>query len=331
MTNKASISLFLLGGTISMAPSSAKGGVVPTVTAEDLCRAIPGIEKIADIVPQTSKMVASANLTLQDALNLKDVIEELAIKDNSIVGDLANGVVIVQGTDTLEEMAFILDLILGVDVPVVVTGAMRSANMVSADGPANILASVIAASTKSLAKAGVMVVMNDDIHSARYVQKCHTRDVGAFKSVNGGLIGQVCEGAVRIASIPDQKPRLNISKNTVIPKVGLLKATLGDDGDLLKSIMAQGYDGLVIEAFGAGHLPESWLEPLDALLCKMPIMLCSRTLAGPVFENTYGYDGAEIDLIARGLIPGGILDGPKARLFMQASIMAGKKIKRPEY
>lgn len=332
MTDKPSISLFLLGGTISMAPSSAVGGgVVPTVSADDLCRAVPGIEKIANVKSQTSKMIASANLTLQDALNLKEIIEELADKDNSKEHGLSNGIVIVQGTDTMEEMAFILDLVLDVNVPVVVTGAMRSANMVSADGPANILASVIAASEKSLAKAGVMVAMNDEIHAARYVQKCHTRDVGAFKSLNGGLIGQVCEGAVRIGSIPDKKRTLNIDKETSIPKVGLLKATLGDDGDLLKSVLERGYDGLVIEAFGAGHLPESWLASLETLLNEIPIMLCSRTLEGPVFENTYGYKGAEIDLIARGLIPSGILDGPKARLYMQASIMAGKKINKPDY
>lgn len=329
MTIKPIVSVFLLGGTISMAPAEScqedNKGVVPTVGAEDLCNAVPGLESVARVIPQTLKMVASANLNFADIFDLKNKIEELSRKDNS------DGIIIVQGTDTLEEVAFMLDLILDVDVPVVVTGAMRSANMVSADGPANILSAAISASCAKLSHAGVVVVFNEEIHAARYVQKCHTRDVGAFKSINGGKLGQICEGTVLIGSNITKKPIMQINEAESIPKVGLVKATLADDGGMLEYALKANYDGLVIEAFGAGHLPETWLPILDQLVEKMPVMLCSRTVEGPVFEKSYGYVGAEIDLISRGLIPAGILDGVKARLFMKACIIAGIPVTKPPY
>lgn len=326
MAQKSKITLFLLGGTIAMSPSEfSSGGVVPKMSAEDLCKVIPDIESYADITARTLKKVASANLSILDAIRLKAEIEQHVKKEE------CDGVIVVQGTDTLEEMAFFLDLILDVPVPVIVTGAMRSANMVSADGSANILSSVIAATHKPLAKSGVVVLMNDDIHAARYVQKCHTRNVAAFKSVNGGVLGEVCEGKVSLNYYPERMNKITIKDNVPVPKVGLLKATFGDQGEILKLISDADFDGLVVEAFGAGHLPESWLDIIDVLVKEMPVILCSRTLEGRVFENTYGYKGAEIDLIARGLIPAGILDGLKARLYMQAVIMSGRPVTKPGY
>ena len=300
-------------------------GVVPSISADDLCAAVPGLEQCAEIRTHTLKMVASANLTIRDAIHLKGEIEKLAGQKES------DGVVIVQGTDTIEEMAFLLDLILDINIPVVLTGAMRSANMVSADGAGNLLSSVIAASFRPLAAVGVVVLMNDDIHAARYVQKCHTRDVAAFKSLNGGKVGQVCEGVVRQNYTPTQTPKFKFPTTGTLPKVGLIKATFGDEGEGLKLVSQNDFQGLVIEAFGAGHLPESWLDLLDELVKKMPVMLCSRTAEGPVFQFTYGYEGAEMDLIARGLIPSGILDGAKARLYMQVCLMSGLEVSIPKY
>ncbi|HPF45658.1 MAG: asparaginase [Alphaproteobacteria bacterium] len=330
MDKMLSISVVLLGGTISMAPSkNEKGnsgeGVVPSITADELCNAVPGIEKIASVKPKCIKLIASANLDIMDVILLKKIIEELAEKD------ISDGVVIIQGTDTMEEMAFALDLMLDVKIPVIFTGAMRSANMVSADGPSNILGAVIAATYKPLANSGVVVLMNDEIHAARFVQKCHTRDVGAFKSLNGGKVGQICEGKVLLSAPVKKKQSFQIVNAHPVPKVGLIKATLGDPGDLLEYYISENYQGLVIEAFGAGHLPEKWLPLLDRVIAKMPVILCSRTAEGPVFENSYGYPGAEIDLIARGLVPAGILDGPKARLYLMISIMAGQEICKPDY
>lgn len=328
MLKKPTISMLLLGGTIAMAPPKDQklAGVVPSVSAQDLSGAIAGLEDVALVYPETVKMVPSANLTIEDVLSLKAKLEESSFKQGNI-----DGVVIVQGTDTLEEMAFMLDLILDVSFPVIITGAMRSANMASADGPGNILSAVIAASDRRLSTTGVLVLMNDDIHAARFVQKCHTRDLGAFKSLNGGKVGQVCEGEVRLAAQVEKGMIFKVDGEVPFPKVALIKATMGDTGDFLDYVFEHNYQGLVVEAFGAGHLPESWLDRLEALTKKMPVMLCSRTLEGPVFQSTYGYQGAEIDLINRGLIAAGILDGAKARLYMQACLMSGEKVRTPDY
>lgn len=317
LNTKNQITLFLLGGTISM-QKGEQDGVVPTVTADELCAAVPGLEQFADITARTDRMVASGNLGFADAFFLKNEIENLAGK--------ADGVVIIQGTDTLEEMAFVLDHILDVDIPVVLTGAMRSPDTPSADGPGNIRSSVQCAATEELARAGAVVVMNNDIHAARHVRKCHTGDVAAFRSVNGSPLGRVVEGVTEIVSIPKRNTVFKIPANSPVPKVALIKAAFDEGDDLLKLIADSDYQGLVIEAFGAGHVPESWLDQLDELVGKMPVVLASRTGEGRVFEKTYGYKGAEIDLISRGLIPAGYYDGVKARLYLQLMMMAGTEI-----
>lgn len=315
--NLPKITLFLLGGTISM-QKGAEDGVVPTVTAEELCNAVPGLAQVAAITARTDRMVASSNLGFADAFFLKNEIENLA--------GATDGIVIVQGTDTLEEMAFVLDNILEVGIPVVMTAAMRSPDMASADGPGNMLAAVQCAATKKMAQAGVVVVMNDDIHPARYVRKCHTNDIAAFRSDYGARLGRVVEGVVELGPLPQKRTPVQISEDTPVPKVALIKATFNEGDDLLKLIGDSDYQGLVIEAFGAGHVSESWLDQLDKLVAKMPVVLASRTDEGRILKKTYGFKGSEIDLIARGLVPAGYYDGLKARLYLQLLMMAGEKI-----
>lgn len=312
------VRLFLLGGTITMNRASASAaGVVPTVDAQALCRAVPGLDQVADLEARTDQMIASGNLTFQHAFSLATEIRQA---DKS--GE-ADGFVIVQGTDTLEEMAFLLDCLLDITRPVVVTGAMRSPAQSSADGPANILAAVTCAATRGIGLAGVVVVLNDDIHSARFVTKSHTANVGAFQSPNTGPIGRVVEGTAHLFSIPLTGPKLTIPKLVNMPKIAMIKATYGDDGYLPGLLENSDCQGLVIEAFGAGHLPETYLDSIDRMARKIPVILSSRVAAGHIFRQTYGYQGAEIDLIRRGLIPSGILDGLKARILLTLLVMSG--------
>jgi len=108
----------------------------------------------------------------------------------------------------------------------------------------------------------------------------------------------------------------------VIPPVGLVKVTLGDDGRLLSAIEPLGYNGLIVEATGGGHVPRALAEPLSVLAAKMPVVLASRTGAGEVLRGTYGFPGSETDLLSRGLIHGGILEGPKARVLLTLLLIA---------
>ena len=310
------VRLFLLGGTITM-KGGADTGVVPTVDADALCRAVPGLDHVADIEARTDQMIASGNLSYQNAFDLATEIQQ-ADKNGDV-----DGFVVVQGTDTLEEMAFLLDCLLDIKRPVVVTGAMRNPAQLSADGPANILAAVTCAVTKSVGLAGVVVVLNDDIHAARFVTKRHTGNVAAFRSPNNGPIGRVVEGQAHLFSVPVSGPKLVIPNSLEIPKIALIKASYGDDGYLLNLLENSDCQGVVIEAFGAGHLPESYLDILDRLARKIPVILSSRVGAGHIFQHTYGYKGAEIDLIKRGLIPSGILDGLKAKILLTLLLMSG--------
>ncbi len=320
------VKLFLLGGTITMNRVPAEGtregtrgdtGVVPIVDAESLCMAVNGLDRMADVDPRTDIMIASGNLTYRHAFALvEDIIK--ADKEGA-----AEGFVIVQGTDTLEEMAFLLDCLLDIKRPVVVTGAMRSAAHLSPDGPANILAAVTCAATSSLGLAGVTVVLNDDIHSARYVTKGHTGNLAAFHSPNCGPIGRVVEGEVQIFTVPLSGPKVALPVKADLPKIALITASYGDDGYLLDILEDSDVQAVVIEAFGAGHLPESYLACLDRMAQKMPIVLSSRVGAGHIFRHSYGYKGGEIDLIKRGLIPSGFLGGLKAKILLTLMLMAG--------
>ncbi|VAX07292.1 L-asparaginase [hydrothermal vent metagenome] len=318
------VRLFLLGGTITMKKLPGKNtsltsfsGVVPTVNADDLCRAVPGLDQVARLVARTDHMIASGNLNFQHAFDLAAEIRRAAR-----TGD-TDGFVIVQGTDTLEEMAFILDCLLDIPQPVVVTGAMRSPAELSADGPANIMAAVTCAADKTIGKAGVVVVMNDEIHGAAFVTKAHTASVGAFQSPNIGPIGHLAEGQPYLLSVPVQGPKFALPAGADMPKVALIKAAFGDDAFLLNMLETSECQGLVIEAFGAGHLPESYLATLDNMTGKIPVILCSRTGAGHIYQHTYGYKGAEMDLIKRGLIPSGIYNGLQSRLLLTLLLMSG--------
>jgi len=318
----------LLGGTITMKKATKKNtpltssgsplsGVVPTVNADDLCREVPGIERVARLVTRTDHMIASGNLNFQHAFDLAAEIQEAAQTGAT------DGFVIVQGTDTLEEMAFLLDCLLDIRQPVVVTGAMRSPAELSADGPANIMAAVTCAARKTIGAAGVVVVMNDEIHSARFVTKAHTGSVGAFQSPNIGPIGRLVEGYPHLFSVPVQGPKIAVPSEANMLKVALIKVAFGDDGFLLNILENSACQGLVIEAFGAGHIPESYLEALDKMAGKIPVILSSRTGAGQIYQKTYGFKGAEMDLIKRGLIPSGIYNGLQSRLLLILLLMSG--------
>lgn len=313
------VRLFLLGGTITMDKASgAAPGVVPSVDAAALCRAVPGLDQVANLQARTDHMVASGNLTYQHAFALAAEIMQADQK-----GD-ADGFVIVQGTDTLEEMAFLLDCLLGIKRPVVITGAMRSPAQLSADGPANIMAAVICATTRALGAAGVSVVMNDDIHAARFVTKAHTGNVAAFQCRTAGPIGRVTEGKAHIFTLPVPTAKTPVPERASLPEIALITASFGDAGFMLDLLEKSSCAGLVIEALGAGHLPEKYLDILDRLTQKMPVILSSRVGNGHIFQNSYGYQGAEIDLIKRGLIPSGILDGPKSKILLTLLVMADR-------
>jgi L-asparaginase len=295
------IQVFALGGTIAMMPGDT-AGVVPSLDAKALVSAVPELADVAEISSETLGTVPSANLGYEAMA---------ALCKHAEAGE-ADGFVVTQGTDTLEETAFLASLLYQGEKPLIFTGAMRTPNQLSADGPSNLYNAVL---TACGLEGGVYVVMNGDIHDPWHVRKGHTSDLSSFTSGEVGAVGYLVEGAVHLRTHEQQAPLEPLGEAKPKP-VALLTASLGDDTRLLDQVLAAGYKGLVIEAFGAGHLSEAWADAAEKIAREIPVILCSRCQNGTVFENTYGYTGAEIDLAARGLVPSGQIKSRKARLLL---------------
>jgi len=308
MLMKPRVLLIALGGTITMTRSSA-GGIAPTLTAVDLVHAVAGIEKIAEIDTVSPLTIPGASLSIDDVLRVATLADQRLASD-------VDGVVVIQGTDTIEETAFLLDLVIQSDRPVVVTGAMRGPQAPGADGPANVLAATIVAAHPSSGGLGTLVVLNDEIHLARFVQKSHTALPSAFTSPFGGTLGIVAEGRPLIPFRPVGRPAPLATVTLSDVPVALVKICLGDDGRVLRQLPQLGYLGAVIEGMGAGHVPYALAPIIGELAAQMPVVLASRVPTGPTFTSTYSFAGSEIDLLQRGAIPAGLLSGLKARLLL---------------
>ena len=294
-------------------------GVTPTLDGAALIAAVPGLAEVAELTAVPFRHLPSAHLDIEDVVALAGEVAR------AIDGG-AGGVVITQGTDTLEEVAFALDLMLDREAPVVLTGAMRNPTLPGADGPANLLAAVRVAASPEAKGIGTVVVFNDEVHAARYMQKTHTTSTAAFRSPLTGPLGWVIEERVRIAARPAYRPRIAWEPGSVVPPivpVALLTVSLGDDGRLIDLLQEAGYGGLVIEAFGAGHVPVPVARRLKALAAAMPVVLASRTRAGEMLRHTYDFSGSEADLLSSGLIGAGPLDGPKARILLSLLLTMG--------
>jgi L-asparaginase len=304
-----SVTVFTLGGTIS----AGGGGAGARLTGEQV---LAGATIPAGLTLELCdfRRLPSSCLTIDDLAELAGRIDQATAA--------GAGVVVVQGTDTFEETAFLLDLTCRLEMPVVVTGAMRRPDAPGADGPANLAAAIAVAADADSQGLGVLVVLADEIHAARYVRKTHSLSVTAFASPAAGPLGLVAEGEprilLRLARAPAARP-LQLRRPV---RVGLVTLTLGDRGEFLECVDER-FDGLVVAAFGAGHVP-SWLTgPLTDLAARMPVVISSRTGSGPLLTRTYRGPGSEQDLRDRGMISAGLLDGAKARLLLHALLADG--------
>jgi L-asparaginase len=309
------VTVFSTGGTIASIPGGGQAAA-PTLTAKDLVAAVPQLADVAAVTAVPFRQVASPDLDLADIIALAHAIEQAASSG-------ASGAVVTQGTDTLEETSFALDLLRNGEMPVVLTGAMRNPALPGADGPANLLGAVQLAASPVARGLGALVVFNDEVHLPLFVRKTHATSPATFRSPLTGPIGWIVEGRPRIALRPVVRHHIRLAAEPPeIPPVGLLKATLGDDGRLVPAFAASGYRGLVVEAMGGGHVPRAMVENLAALAGQMPVVLTSRTGAGEGLRNTYGFPGSETDLLRRALIHAGALEGPKARLLLTLLLVA---------
>jgi L-asparaginase len=314
MAGGGHVAYFALGGTISMTGDHGTE-VIARLGGEELLADVG--ELPVEVRTRTPYAVPSASLTFTDVL---DVVEQAG----KAVADGAIGIVLTQGTDTLEETAFLIDSVWAHDAPFVVTGAMRNPSLPGPDGPANLSAAIRVAADPSTQGRGVLVVFADEVHAARHVRKAHSTSVGTFVSGDLGPIGHVVEGSPRfLASIPPRAVLSGWTREAVArTRVALHVTTVDDDGGVLAALAAD-QDGLVIAGFGVGHVPAAIVPVLTPLIRAMPVVLTSRTGAGPVLADTYGAPGAERDLRTRGIIGGGFVHPYKARVLLRLLIAAG--------
>lgn len=292
------------GGTISMSQDQSNKVVTNDINPISMHQDV--INQYAQIDELNPFNVPSPHMTIQHVKQLKDIILE------AVTNKYYDGFVITHGTDTLEETAFLLDLILGIEQPVVITGAMRSSNEIGSDGLYNYISAIRVASDEKARHKGVMVVFNDEIHTARNVTKTHTSNTNTFQSPNHDPLGVLTKDRVQFHHMPYRQQALeNVNEKLNVP---LVKAYMGMPSDIFSFYSREGIDGMVIEALGQGNIPPSALEGIQQLVSlNIPIVLVSRSFNG-IVSPTYAYDGGGYQLAQRGFIFSNGLNGPKARL-----------------
>ena len=232
-----------------------------------------------------------------------------------------DGVVITHGTDTLEETAYFLDTMEVPHMPIVLTGAMRSSNELGSDGVYNYLSALRVASDDKAADKGVLVVMNDEIHAAKYVTKTHTTNVGTFQTPTHGPLGLIMKQ--EILYFKTAEPRVRFDLDHIQGLVPIISAYAGMTDELIDMLDLEQLDGLIIQAFGAGNIPKETAQKLENLLQKgIPVALVSRCFNG-IAEPVYAYQGGGVQLQKSGVFFVKELNAQKARLKLLIALNAG--------
>ena len=300
------VEVIALGGTIASTPRRDGQGVELGLSADDLVAAVPGLADLAPIRAKTLARLPSIEIGLP-------LLRDLSVLIQRLEAEGAAGVVVTQGTDTIEETWFALDLLHGGRIPVIVTGAMRNPSLPGPEGPANLAAAVVCAADPTCRDQGVLVAFDDTIHAASWVQKRDTTATGAFWSLSP--LGWLAEGRPALRSRRPRTPALDLPSGDQ-PFVPILKPSLDELPRLLDAALHAGAAGLVSELSGGGHATSVWADALESAARHVPVVFASRTRGGRVLTRTYGQACPEIDLIHRGLMPAGDLDALKARLLL---------------
>jgi L-asparaginase len=297
------------GGTISSRYDPSQGRVVASQEVEEIVALLPDQKGLPRLEFQNFAKIASFEMTIEVAHSVvKNVAALLA---NPEVG----GVVVTQGTDTMEETSFLADLLLPPGKPVVFTGAQLPHDHPQTDGPRNILDSIRAAAALDAVGLGVMVCFNGQLHAARDVTKVHTSALETFQSYDHGALGCVDDRHVVIFRRP--QIRLSLCADKLDKRVDLIELVLGIDARALDAAVAAGVDGLVVEAFGRGNATSDFGRGVSrACAAGVSVVVTSRCPSGRV-KAIYGSGGGGgRDLEDAGAIFAGDLKGRKARILL---------------
>ncbi len=310
------VALIFTGGTIAMKVSSKLQGAVPSVTPDELISTLASVTDFDNLVAYEFSKLPSPYIDPLKMHALKKVIDGF-VDDEDFVG-----VVVVHGTDTLEETAFYLDVVYDGSKPIVLTGSMKNASELGYDGLTNLVSSIQVAMASASKNQGVLVVMNYEINAACEVTKTHTLNLDTFKSFEFGPLG-IIDGDDVLYYRSIIMRRVYGLKNAYNLNTFLLKAYAGMNGDLIDYYVDNGAKGIVIEALGRGNLPPLMIESIkNAVRHNVAIVIVSRCYGGRVLD-TYGYLGGGKDLVNSGCILGGNLNGQKARILLMIGLENG--------
>lgn len=313
------------GGTILSRFDAARGGWVSSASIDDLASQVPSVREVADLSVIDVAQVNAYRMDNATALSIARAVAEAAARP------ACDGLVVVHGTASMEETAYLLQLTAGTDKPIVMTGAQRRFDDVGCDGPHNFVSAVRVAACPDAAGRGVCVVFDGAIHGARDVIKVHNQSLAGFGSRDGGAIGFVTSSQVTFLARPDR--RIGFAVPSSPKNVQLIKLAQGSDDLFVRACIAAKVDGIVVEGVGGGGVPDAVYDALcDALDAGIPVVMVTRLPRGGVVQDgggggvgggDYALKGSSGNLLARGAIAGGYLSGLKARILLMVALANG--------
>lgn len=318
MSRLPRVAVIFTGGTISMTVDPVAGGAVPTLAGAELLAAVPGLAGRADLVPIDLGRTPASHFAFADVLRIAGVARD-ALADPGLAG-----VIVVQGTDTLEETAFAWDLCHADPRPWIVTGAMRNSSEPTWDGPANLLDAVRVAAAPAARGAGVVVVLGGVVHAADAVAKRHASALDAFVTREGRPLGRVGEGGVRLRVRGPARRLPRVPEAAALP-VPIVVAALETDGALVDAAVRARAAGIVVAATGSGNThPDLLRAAVGAQEAGVAVALASRTGAGSVGPS-YAFPGGGAAWARAGIMLAGGLTPVQARVALALGLGAGMR------
>jgi L-asparaginase len=316
MPDRPRVVAIFTGGTIAMLPDPRTGAAVPSLGGAEVLARLP-TPIAADVEVIDWGLVPASHLRFAQLLDIAALIARSAARPD------VDGIVVVQGTDVLEETAFAWDLLHAGETPVVVVGAMRNAADVDYDGPRNLADAITVAAHPLMRGQGVVVSMAGLVLPADDAAKTDSLALDTFQAPNDGPLAQTSDGRLRVLRARGPRRRIVPSPSAAADGVALLTAVVATDGSLLRAAMAGGAPGIVVEATGAGNTDPDLLDAArEAIDVGVPVVLTSRCGSGGV-APAYGFRGGGRTWLDAGAILAGTLSGPKARVALALGLGAG--------
>lgn len=314
--NKPNIVILATGGTIAGAAATGTQSAYTSgaVTIDAMLNAVPGIKDLANIKGEQIANVGSQDMSFDIMLKVAKRINEL------LPTDAVDGIVITHGTDTMEETAYFLNLVVKSEKPVVLVGSMRPSTAVSADGPLNLYNAVAVAGDPRAKGRGVLVVMNDHIHAAHSLTKTSTTDVQTFLSPLRGLVGVVSYGKSDFYNTPPWKhttaTEFDVSQVTKLPRVDIVYADVDMSPDLIDASVANGAKGIVIAGVGNGNMNKAAVDAAARAVKKgVVVVRSSRVPTGVVGRNV------ELNDDELGFVASDELNPQKSRILLSLALL----------